>query len=221
MNVELPELKIYWEACSMNEPMKLFSLLLSYPEAPLQHLLAELSTGYNVSGINPAQRHELHDFTSHYGQKELLDWQAEYVQLFDNTRTASLYLFEHLKGDSRERGQAMVDLIEFYKEHGFRLETNELPDYIPVFLEFLSQTDAAQALELLITVRKIFDKVFAVLDERQNPYRHILKAILLSLPDSAGDEQAGEPLPERKEVDFDSEYDEEPVSFGFDTPCKI
>lgn len=201
--------------------MKLFSLLLSYPEPPLQQFMSEVSADKRVSGISDGQWIELTEFFNHFITKELLDWQAEYVQLFDNSRTVSLYLFEHLKGDSKERGQAMVDLTEFYKENGFKLEANELPDYLPVFLEFLSQIDPVRAAELLLTVRKIVDKIHSALNERKNHYQHLFKALLLSLPNNADDEATGDPLPEREEVDFDREYEEAPVTFGFDTTCKI
>jgi nitrate reductase delta subunit len=73
------------------------------------------------------------------------DVQETYVTLFDRTRSLSLHLFEHVHGESRERGQAMVDLIELYQKQGLALEgSQELPDYIPLFLEFLSVYDTAE-----------------------------------------------------------------------------
>jgi hypothetical protein len=72
-----------------------------------------------------------------------------YVRLFDRGRALSLHLFEHIHGESRDRGQAMVNLLEVYRQHGFELSARELPDYMPLFLEYLAQRPQEEALDML------------------------------------------------------------------------
>ncbi|MCP2821160.1 nitrate reductase molybdenum cofactor assembly chaperone, partial [Salmonella enterica subsp. enterica serovar Typhimurium] len=79
----------------------------------------------------------------------LLDRQEEYVWLFDRTRSLSLNLYEHVHGESRDRGQAMAALLELYRQHGLELSANELPDYLPAFLDFLSSLPDEKAASLL------------------------------------------------------------------------
>src|SRR3546814_14527177 len=87
---------------------------------------------------------------------DLLDAQARYVGLFDRSRSLSLHLFEHIHGESRERGQAMIDLVEQYVEAGFYLDSTELPDFVPVFLEFTSCLDPVAAREMLAQPAHVF-----------------------------------------------------------------
>ena len=123
----------------MLKTYKILSLLLSYPNKDLQNFLSVVDAELKIEKLLASEKiGEIEKFTGHFSKMDLTDWQAEYVQLFDNSRSASLHLFEHIKGDSKDRGQAMVDMLEFYKENGMQLSANELPDYIPAFLEFLS-----------------------------------------------------------------------------------
>ena len=78
-----------------------------------------------------------------------MDLQERYVASFDRGRARSLYLFEHVHGESRDRGQAMVNLLEIYRRHEFELNARELPDYIPLFMEYLAQRPDGEALDLL------------------------------------------------------------------------
>ena len=127
-------------------------------------------------------------FCNRFAALDLTSWQEEYVQLFDYSRSVSLHIFEHIKGDSRDRGQAMVNLMEFYKETGMHLTAKELPDYIPAFLEFLSTLDVVKSAGLLAETVNIMDRINEALSKSENP------------------------------LDLDAEYAEEPVTFGGDAP---
>ena len=128
---------------------KVLSALLSYPQAPLQQAKYEmLDVIAHDRALPPQVRSSLAGLAYKICDRDLLDVQSHYVDLFDRTRALSLHLFEHVHGESRDRGQAMVSLLERYRKAGLDITANELPDYLPLFLEFLSlQTpDAARAM---------------------------------------------------------------------------
>jgi nitrate reductase molybdenum cofactor assembly chaperone NarJ/NarW len=163
----------------MIKTYKILSLLLSYPSADLREFLPEALAGIEDEALLEGGKiDEIRRFTGHFSQMDLTDWQAEYVQLFDYSRSASLHLFEHVKGDSKDRGQAMVNLLEFYHENGMQLSSRELPDYLPVFLEFLSEQKEQKAAELLAEPAPVIQRIFMALKEKEHPYQYILSAIV-------------------------------------------
>src|SRR5208337_1433321 len=95
------------------------------------------------------ERRALHALLEEFKGRDLYDLQERYVQLFDRTRSRSLHLFEHVHGESRDRGQAMIDLKAQYEQHGLSISAAELPDFVPLFLEYLSTLPLAAACELL------------------------------------------------------------------------
>lgn len=119
---------------------QILSALLTYPEPELVAALPELEAGLPVP-----MRARVASLLAHLAENDMITLQQEYVQTFDRTPTHSLHLFEHIHGESRDRGQAMVDLMEEYKKHGLEMCPDELPDYVPLFLEFLSQLDSDEA----------------------------------------------------------------------------
>src|SRR5450830_589750 len=121
---------------------RILSALLLYPEPELVAALPELHAGL---GATPALQAQLAPLFAHLADHDLIELQQVYVQTFDRTPSHSLHLFEHIHGESRDRGQAMVDLMEEYKKHGLEMCGSELPDYVPLFLEFLSQLDSDEA----------------------------------------------------------------------------
>lgn len=198
---------------------KILSLLLSYPTEELKEFLPEAVLELaeeKLLGEKPME--ETGNFTAHFGQYDLIDWQAEYVQLFDTGRSVSLYLFEHLKGDSKDRGQAMVDLIEEYRMHGMELSSDELPDYLPVILEFLSSLEPEEAAEMLSGTVNVISLIHQRLAAKENVYRHLTGAVI-SLSAKAP-EVSAEPLPsaETEPEDPDRDY-EEPVTFTDANTC--
>lgn len=115
---------------------RILSALLLYPEPELVAALPELEAGLDARA---GMRAALRPLLTHLAAEDLIALQQYYVQTFDRTPSHSLHLFEHIHGESRDRGQAMVDLMEEYKRHGLQMEGIELPDFVPLFLEFLSQ----------------------------------------------------------------------------------
>lgn len=204
----------------MLKTYKILSLLLSYPSNELQKFLVEVGAELKSEKLLCSEKiGEIEKFTDHFSKMDLTDWQADYVQLFDYSRSASLHLFEHIKGDSKDRGQAMVDMLDFYKENGMQLSANELPDYIPAFLEFLSTLKLEKAAELLAEPVHIIQRIFLALEEKKNPYRYVLSAIV-SLSDRQPDENATKAvIQNEKPLDLDAEYEDEPVEFGGDNSC--
>ncbi|MCF8302409.1 MAG: nitrate reductase molybdenum cofactor assembly chaperone [Bacteroidales bacterium] len=199
---------------------KILSLLLSYPSEEIQDFLGEVDSELKNENLLPPDAIEgIKQFTDHFANEDITDWQAHYVQLFDYSRAASLHLFEHVKGDSKDRGQAMVDLINFYRENGMELATNELPDHLPVFLEFLSTQEPEKAAKLLSEPVNVIARIFEKLHEKENQYQHILAAIL-ELSERKPEQSTVEKIiNSQKPMDLDEEYEEKPVTFGGNNDC--
>jgi nitrate reductase molybdenum cofactor assembly chaperone NarJ/NarW len=128
----------------MRLTLKVLSALLTYPTAELLAAVPEMRAALDAEGRLPRRNRDrldrlLEDLAIH----DLYDLQERYVLLFDRTRSLSLHLFEHVHGESRDRGQAMVDLKSLYERHGLFMDSSELPDHLPLFLEFLSQIPEA------------------------------------------------------------------------------
>ena len=203
----------------MIKTYKLLSLLLSYPSDELQKFLLQVVKELREEALLQEERiTEIAKFCERFNQIDLTNWQEEYVQLFDYSRSVSLHIFEHIKGDSRDRGQAMVNLIEFYKETGMHLTAKELPDYIPAFLEFLSTLSIPKSAELLAETVSIMDRINEALSDSKNPYSSIFKAII-SLSSKQPDKAiTREMIKNEKPLDLDAEYEEEAVTFGGAAP---
>jgi len=157
---------------------KLLGMLLSYPSDGLQQHMGEIKSALKNEGLVPvkAQR-RLFDFMDDLSRRNLMRVQEDYVALFDRGRAHSLYLFEHIHGESRDRGQAMVDLSDHYISHGVTLAANELPDYLPLFLEFLSQIEFAEAQELLGETIHIIAGIGAKLKAKKENYHQVFRAL--------------------------------------------
>jgi len=203
----------------MIKTYKILSLLLSYPSEELQAFLPEAVRELSAEGLLSEEHLAgVREFADQWDSHDLIDWQAEYVQLFDSGRAASLYIFEHLKGDSKDRGQAMVDLTEHYRSRDMQLSAPELPDYLPVFLEFLSSLSPAEAAETLAGAVNVISLIHSRLKAKQNIYRHLPGAVI-SLSATGPDKRSvssGTAVSEPENPD--SSYDE-PVSFSNENPC--
>jgi len=145
--------------------------------------------------------------------------QERYVELFDRTRSLSLHLFEHVHGESRDRGQAMIDLKNLYEKHGLSFSTSELPDYLPAFLEFLSTRPSAEARQLLGQPAHILAALAERLEKRDAPYAAVFRALeALAVP--AADSEQMDVVPEGADADpndfaaLDAQWEEEAVTFG-------
>ena len=129
--------------------LRALGALLSYPQEEIRQALPEIAEAIRASQMIPApQREDLLTLIDELAG-DLLKVEERYVELFDRGRAASLHLFEHLHGEGRDRGQAMVDLKRLYERAGYELSSRELPDYLPVVLEYLSCRDLRETRELL------------------------------------------------------------------------
>ena len=195
--------------------LKAISLLLHYPDQALLDHLAELKAATDAEPTIKAGR--LDALYQHLGQGDLYLHEENYVALFDRGRGTSLYLFEHVHGESRDRGQAMVDLLTMYGESGFDLPPGELPDYLPVFLEYLSQIDAAKAKSLLMEVTHLVRNIGENLAKRGSHY-YLLCSALLEMAGEKAIDITFVPMDfstEQEDYDkLDKVWAEEPVTFG-------
>ena len=165
--------------------LRVLARLLSYPDNALRDDLPDMRAALLVErALTTARKDELYALIATLEHGDALDHEAQYVHLFDRGRATSLHLFEHVHGDSRERGQAMVDLTQTYESAGLLLAPGELPDFLPVLLEFASSQPPEQALSLLGEMAHIFNAIFSALQQRSSPYASALGALL---------ELAGEP----------------------------
>jgi nitrate reductase delta subunit len=155
----------------MDRTLKALSLVLSYPTAELQEAMPEIGSVLAADPrLSTQNRQALQRLTHDIGQGDLFDVQESYVMLFDRSRTLSLNLFEHVHGESRDRGGAMVSLIETYRGGGFEPATTELPDHLPVLLEFLSTRPFAEVQETLADAAHIFEALGTRLVRRESRY---------------------------------------------------
>ena len=198
--------------------LKVLSLLLSYPEAETLAALGEMADVIEQEKRLPRDNKKpvLALINSYLGA-DLLDLQEHYVALFDRGRYVSLHIFEHVHGESRDRGQAMVNLLQMYEAHGFEMSTHELPDYIPLFLEFLSQQEPEKSIKLLQDAMPVLSLLGARLAERGSHFRAIFKALegLAGEPEGikAIRQQAATETPDETLLHMDDIWEEEAVSF--------
>lgn len=141
----------------------------------------------------------------------MADLQKEYVATFDIGKKASLNLFEHMHRDSRERGSAMINLKKLYEERGLTIQSNEFPDYLPMFLEFLSGLDDAEAQALLDGAARHIAAIDAALKKEESPWAVVTGAImsLTAMKTSEVKFERDDLLPTTEAESFDS-----PVRFG-------
>ncbi|MGE0073012.1 MAG: nitrate reductase molybdenum cofactor assembly chaperone [Thiomonas sp.] len=158
--------------------LRALALLLDYPGDALQAHLGELRAVLGaLEPPRPGAHDSLHRLIDHMATSDLLDLQAEYVDTFDRGRRTSLNLFEQVHGDSRDRGQAMVDLLAQYQEVGLELHARQLPDYLPVYLEYCSVLDPGAAREALEEVALLVAHLTAALDRRESPWAAATAAV--------------------------------------------
>ena len=190
-----------------SKSLRVLALLLGYPDAELRSHLPDLRAALHAERALATPRlAELDALITSLGTKAVLEAEAEYVELFDHGRATSLHLFEHVHGDSRDRGPAMIDLSKTYEQAGLFLGEGEMPDFLPVVLEFTSTLEPRQAREFLAEMAHIFNAIFAALQKRESRYAAVLGALL---------ELAGErasPVEIAAEEPIDAVW-EEPVVF--------
>jgi len=192
--------------------LRVLSALLTYPDAPMRSHLPEMADVLRSERALPvARQSELIALIERLARADPYDVEAEYVQVFDRGRGTSLHLFEHVHGDSRDRGPAMIDLAQTYGQAGLDLAPGELPDFLPAVLEFVSTQPAREATAFLRETTHILAAIFGALCERASPYASVLGAVL---------ELAGEkavPAAPAPEESLDESWTEPPVFAGCST----
>lgn len=201
--------------------LKVIARLMDYPtEGFRQHSEALKECINEATEISPLMRSQLVSLVEHVYAKDLFDSQEHYGELFDRGRSLSLLLFEHVHGESRDRGQAMVDLMALYEQNGFAINVRELPDYIPLYLEYLAQRPDIEAREGLADVSHIFAILSARLQERKSLYSHLFDALLVvagvttdmaDLLNKAANEERDDTMEA-----LDKIWEEEAITFGMD-----
>ena len=190
---------------------KAFSALLSYPTEELRGALPEIAEEIRRSRlVGPRERDGLLGLIAEIGHGELFDAEERYVDLFDRGRALSLNLFEHVHGDSRDRGQAMVELKRLYEAAGFELSGRELPDFLPVVLEYLSRRGLGEARELLADCAEILAGIARSLAARRSRYAAVLQALLVIAGEKPIDVAKVPPVRERAEA-LDRDWAEKPA----------
>ena len=164
---------------STSATLRVLAALLSYPDVGMRgHLseMREILRGESV--LFDARRAEIDALIVSLARADPLETEANYVELFDRGRGTSLHLFEHVHGDSRDRGPAMIDLAQTYEKAGLYLGLGELPDYLPAVLEFVSTQPPPEARAFLREMAHIFNAIFGSLQQRASPYASVLGALL-------------------------------------------
>ncbi len=159
--------------------LRALALMLGYPNQDLRAQLPRLLEAIDTEDIVSATRRaELHALAAELLRLDPMEVEARYVETFDRGRATSLHLFEHVHGDSRDRGPAMVDLVQTYDKAGLLLAPDELPDHLCVVLEFASTQPPALAREFLGEMAHILTAIFSALLQRGSPYAAAVAAVL-------------------------------------------
>lgn len=204
--------------------LKLIGVLLDYPRDELWQHGEELLEACDDPALSPARRGQLQAFVRDLLATDPLDAQDRWLATFDRGRSMSLLVFEHIHGESRDRGQAMVDLIDAYRKNGFELDARELPDYLPLLLEYLSHRPQAEAKDWLHHIGHIAGMLAARAAERELPH-----AVLLEILVEAGEgkvnlavlrQRASEEVRDDTVEAMDQLWEEEAVRFGADAPSQ-
>lgn len=167
------------QAINTSISLRVLARLLSYPDAALRADLPDMRAALLAERVlTAARKDELLALIATLEHGDALDHEAQYVELFDRGRATSLHLFEHVHGDSRDRGPAMADLTQTYEKAGLLLAPGELPDFLPVLLEFASSQPSSQVRSLLGEMAHLFNAIFNALQQRKSPYASALGALL-------------------------------------------
>ena len=193
----------------MSCSLRVLAALLAYPDARMRGHLPEMRGLLDgEAAVSPARRAEIEALMDALRRADPLEAESAYVELFDRGRATSLHLFEHVHGDSRERGPAMIDLGQTYQEAGLILAPGELPDYLPAVLEFVSTQPPPEARAFLAEIVHILNALFGALCKRESAYASVVGALIELAGETA---QAIEPAADEA---LDDSWAEPPVFDG-------
>jgi nitrate reductase delta subunit len=204
----------------MAQTYRALSVMLSYPTTESAALMPAALEALQREALIPARLvRRLKSLATELSGRDLYELQARYVDLFDRTRSLSLQLYEHVHGESRDRGQAMVELLKLYSARGLELTAKELPDHLPVFLEFLSMLPETEAAALLGEAAHVLEALRERLKKRRSPYVRVFDA-LVTLAETERNADALKALLQEPDDDpndleaLDQAWAEEQVTFG-------
>ena len=166
----------------MHMLFKLVSILLHYPTEELKASLPQIRQAVSELAFFKGYEAELEAVLIYLEENDLLELQMNYVNAFDLNRFQALYLFEHVHGEGRDRGGAMVDLVVEYEKHNLVIGANELPDFLPLVLEFLSEVDSDVAKEILGDAVSVINHLGIKLKSTDNPYAPLFDVIVAQSP---------------------------------------
>jgi nitrate reductase delta subunit len=191
----------------MSRSLRVLAALLSYPDARMRGHVPEMRALLaEDAAVSPSRRVEIDALMDTLQGADPLAAEAAYVEMFDRGRATSLHLFEHVHGDSRDRGPAMIDLGETYAKAGLILTSTELPDYLPAVLEFASTQPPREARAFLAEIAHILNALFGALCKRGSAYASVVGALI----ELAG--ERAQPVEPRAEEPLDESW-AEPVVF--------
>lgn len=205
---------------------KALGALLDYPTIELQRAADEIEQALREERAVPSlELAAVCALIERLRRTDIMDLQEQWVGLFDRSKRVALHLYEHSHGESRDRGQAMVNLALTYRMNGFELAASEMPDYLPLFLEFLGQIPEAPARRYLTDAIDIIEALRIRLDERESPYAALLAALIPLASrqvDNAEVEAilASEPQDPKDLEELDRQWAEEPVDFAAGSALK-
>ncbi|WP_305857355.1 nitrate reductase molybdenum cofactor assembly chaperone [Balneatrix alpica] len=199
--------------------LKALSCLLDYPDAGLVASRRELIDCFRQDSVlTEDSKAALIELVDQICAQDLLDAQEDYTNLFDRGRSCSLLLFEHVHGESRDRGQAMVDLMNIYQEQGFYIDAKELPDYLPLFLEYLSSRSIAEVRQWLGDVSHILALLGERLKQRDSHYAAVTEALLELAQVQVNQPELAQTVSQEERDDtpeaLDKIWEEEMIRFG-------
>jgi len=199
----------------MTRTYRALAALLSYPTETMQAAVPEIAATLEAEALLAESRREaLSGLLKDLAEQDIYELQERYVGLFDRGRAVSLHLFEHVHGESRDRGQAMADLIALYGNHGLEMAPGELPDFLPLFLEFLSLLPQAEAQALLAEPAAILRALADRLATRDGGYAAVMEAVAeLARAPAVGASAIPEEDPEDLAA-LDAAWEEAAVRFG-------
>lgn len=204
----------------MTRTFKVLSLLLTYPDEEIKRHAGELRGALREEALLPKPQQALIEkLIGELEARDLYDLQERYVLLFDRTRSLSLHLFEHIHGEGRDRGEAMLDLKAHYQKHGYEIAAAELPDFLPLFLEFLSTLPLDEARDLLNQPLHIIAALRQRLQRRGSVYVPVFRALetIASGKPSANRLRELLGMADDDPDDFeqlDEAWEDKPVTFG-------
>jgi nitrate reductase delta subunit len=191
------------------------AVLLNYPTTELQLAVPEIAAMLHAEAmVPPPALAALRPLLDRLAGEDIYEAQERYHMLFDRSRTLSLHLFEHIHGESHDRGQAMADLLHLYEENDLTPRSDELPDFLPLFLEFLSLRPAEEARALLREPAGILATIAARLDARDAPYAAAFHALLALTSEAPAAAEPGVAEDPNDLSALDAAWDEAAVHFG-------